>query len=96
MTTPPKGMNQRRLTDLHASFVMNESKHSCGIRFACPACPGNCWVEARWSDKAFSSDAIYQKAPADGFTLENLTIAPGIENTCGVRVWIHDGEVIWP
>ena len=96
LPSPPKGMNQRRLSDLHASFIMNESKHPCGIRFACPNCKGNCWIEARWSDREDQGEALYMRSPDQNFTIENITISPGIENTCGVRIWIHDGEVIWP
>jgi hypothetical protein len=91
-----KGMNQRRLTDLHASFIQNESKHPSGIRFACPVCPGNCWIEARWSDRESPRETIYQRA---GITLEEITISPAIDTVdqrgCGIVVWIHDGEVIW-
>jgi hypothetical protein len=91
-----KAGNRRRLTDLEAMFIMNAEKAPCGIRFACPNCAGNCWIEARWSDKAEPGEALYQRAPVEDLTLQNITIAPGIDNPCGIRIWVHDGEVIWP
>jgi hypothetical protein len=101
------GMNQRRLTDLDASFIMNDSNHACGVQFRCPSCSKLCYIEARWSDRSYPGEPLYSRAPTEGTTLENITIAPGIDTAehhlpgssiggCGVRLWIHDGEVIWP
>jgi len=93
---PKKGMCQRRLTDLEASFLMNEARHPCGVLFACPVCSGNCWIEARWSDRSRPREPLYSRA---GETLEAITISPGIDTGehggCGIILWVHDGEVIW-
>ncbi len=89
-------MNRRRLTDLSASYLKNESSHPCGILFQCPVCTGNCWIEARWSDKEDARESLYMKS---GKNLEELTLSPGIDTKdqrgCGVLVWVHDGEVCW-
>jgi len=90
-------MNSRRLTDLEATFIMNSSKHPCGVSFECPKCERTHRIEARWSDKTYTREPMYQKS---GTTLEGITLSPAIDTKehhgCGLRVWIMDGEVIWP